>query len=83
MEGIRMNKCPICQSTNLEHMNTSYMTRRYEKVTHNSMMTSTEEGTYSYPIIKSLCLDCGYIYESMSQENLNKYSEEKQYFKNY
>lgn len=46
------------------------------------MVTGVDEGEYIYPIIKGICLECGYVFEKMKDEDLKKYHEEKQYFIN-
>lgn len=76
-----MSKCPFCESTNNEFLGESNICRSYKKVTNDNNLTATKSGTYVHPIIKSLCLDCGYVFESMSKENLMSFLEEKKYFK--
>lgn len=76
-----MEKCPFCKSENTKYLpSNDAMHKRYliEKKYGNS--TSTETGSFYYPIIKEICMDCGYVFQKMSDENLKKYHEEEKYF---
>lgn len=67
-------KCPFCGSEDLVSLPcTDFMRIKYSK--------EYEEGEYIYSFVKRLCLGCGYVFQKMSDEDLEKYHNEKQYFK--
>lgn len=71
-------KCPFCESEDsIQISGGSYISRDYEKVSHNTI----ETGTFGYNSGKYLCLKCGIFFEKMDQKTLDRYNEEKQYFK--
>lgn len=78
-----MLECPFCRSQNTQYLSLSDgIYKKYAKESEKGMAHSTEKGTYYYPIAKAICLDCGYVFEKMSDENLKRYHEEKQLFTN-
>lgn len=78
-----MPKCPFCGSENTQCLPSSdAIHKNYMIEKKQGMMTSTETGSYYYPITKAICMDCGYVFQKMSDKNLKKYHEEKKYFTN-
>ena len=72
-----MSKCPFCGSENTRCLSLrDGIHENYKKVTKNC----TQTGTHFFPISEELCLECGYVFKKMSDENLKKYHEEKEYF---
>lgn len=77
-----MIDCPFCKSENIEILSSwDSIDKAYQKENNFGGMYSREEGTFKYPIIKAICLDCGNVFQKMNEENLQKYQEEKQFFK--
>ena len=78
-----MFKCPFCGSENTQYLpSNNGIHKNYVKETKQGMVNCTESGSYYYPISKEICMDCGYVFQKMSDENLKKYHEEKQFFTN-
>lgn len=78
-----MFKCPFCGSGNTQYLPSSDGIRKnYIKEIRQGMVNCTENGAYYYPIQKVICMDCGYVFQKMSDENLEKYHKEKQFFTN-
>lgn len=76
-------RCPFCKSENLEYLPTNDAIHKNYVIERNQgMMSSMETGSYYYPIIKAICLECGNVFQKMSDENLKKYHQEKPYFAN-
>lgn len=73
-------QCPFCENENTERLSTNHIYRKYIRPMNNPGIIGREEGTYAYPIEKCICFDCGCVFEKMSEENIKKYEEEKQYF---
>ncbi len=78
-----MPKCPFCRSENTQGLPSSDgVYKKYKKEERYGSVRSTEEGSCFYPIFKAICMDCGYVFQKMSDENLKKYHEEEKYFTN-
>lgn len=78
-----MPKCPFCASENTQSLPSSEgIHKNYSKETSQGMVRCTETGAYFYPIVKEICMDCGYVFQKMSDDNLKKYHKEKQFFTN-
>lgn len=75
-------KCPFCGSEELLPLPSANFIRKKYRKNIPGMVTGVDEGEYIYPIIKGICLECGYVFEKMKDEDLKKYHEEKQYFIN-
>lgn len=73
-------KCPFCGSEELIPLSSSNFIRKKYRKTIPGMTTVVEEGECIYQIKKEICLECGYVFEKMKDEDLKKYHEEKQYF---
>ena len=56
------------------------ISKKYRKEKRLGNVTSVEEGSYYYPITKTICLDCGCVFERMNEEVLNNYHKESKYF---
>lgn len=78
-----MFKCPFCGSENTQYLpSRDIIHKNYVKEIKQVMTQSTETGEYYFSISKAICLDCGYVFQKMSDEELKKYHEEKQFFTN-
>lgn len=76
-----MPKCPFCGSEDLECLSVNdNITKNYEKTSKQGPVISTKTGVYSYPIVKAICLDCGYVFQKMSDKNLEKFRQERAFF---
>lgn len=74
-------KCPFCKSENVEKLQSNDgIYKNYVKETNQGMTHSVQTGQRYYPIVKALCLDCGYMFQKMNDEVLKKYHEEKEFF---
>lgn len=77
-----MLKCPFCGSNDIQYLSSNdSIFKNYVKEKQLGMSYSTKTGTYIYPISKGLCLKCGYVFQKMEDEILEKYHEEKQFFR--
>lgn len=66
------NNCPFCQSDNVELIdNMKHLAYDYNK--------NGKKGRRFYRFWKSLCLNCGAVYEYMEKGILDAYKEDKPY----
>lgn len=72
-------KCPYCKSENVERLSESTnLTKRIpEKTTRKGNVTCRESAyTLSFMMQRYICLDCGFVSEKLSEEDLKRYKEE-------
>lgn len=71
-------KCPFCKSENTERISGStVLTKRIpEKVSVQGNVTCTESANIM-PVEtqRYICLDCGFVFEKLSESDLKRYKE--------
>lgn len=72
-------KCPFCGKENFQVLPRRDVIRK--NLERKEGQATVTEDEY-YDVDRGLCLECGYVFECMSEETLKKYHEEKQYFTN-
>ncbi len=71
-------KCPFCKSENTERINGSTVLTKQvpEKITVQGNVTCRES---AYPISfgtqRYICLECGFVFEKLSESDLKRYKE--------
>lgn len=70
--------CPVCKSEKNETFDASYLSKDVEQ---KLAPYYTRSGTFKFPICKCLCLDCGAVFEYMSEDVLKEFNENMKYFK--
>ena len=71
-------KCPFCKSENTERISEStVLTKRIpEKTKVQGNVTCTESAhTMSVETQRHICLDCGFVFEKLSESDLKRYKE--------
>ena len=71
-------KCPFCKSENTERISGSTaLTKRIpEKVSVQWNVTCTEHACImSVETQRYICLDCGFVFEKLSESDLKRYKE--------
>lgn len=71
-------KCPFCKSENTERIsgNTVITKQIPEKTSKQGNVTCTESAhTISVKTQRNICLDCGFVFEKLSESDLKLYKE--------
>lgn len=71
-------KCPFCKSENTERISGStVLTKRIpEKISKQGNVTCTESAhIMSIETQRYICLDCGFVFEKLSESDLKRYKE--------
>lgn len=74
-----MESCPFCKSENTKLLSKGFQNQipyRY-RITKGNV---TDESTFSLYIPEYLCLDCGMVFQKVSQQNLEEYKKWRPYF---
>ena len=59
-----MFKCLFCESKNTSFLSSNDgITKHYKKEVRYGTVHNTEEESLMYPIVKLICLDCGYVFQ--------------------
>lgn len=71
-------KCPFCKSENTERISGSTILAKQipEKTSKQGNVTCTEPArTMSVETQRYICLDCGFVFEKLSESDLKRYKE--------
>lgn len=72
-------KCPFCKSENTERIPGGTMVIKNipeRNVRYGNIMCTESSTTLRVTAKKQLCLDCGFIFEKLSEADLKRYKEE-------
>lgn len=76
-------KCPFCGCEDVQSLpSNDGIYKNYQKNISSGMTHGYETGSCYYPIVKALCMKCGYVFSKMNDEVLKKYHDEKEFFTN-